>query len=125
MNTEAADEPEIALEQQAVLRDASVLIVDDHAVNRRLFDEMTSSWGMNPLAVDGGESALAALAHARDASTLFRLLMVDSRMPVMDGIELIRRVRHDNVAPGVPVLLLNSAGYPSNDKACRELGISA
>jgi two-component system, sensor histidine kinase and response regulator len=125
MKTEATEAPEIVLEQQAVLRDASVLIVDDHAVNRRLFDEMTSSWGMDPLAVDGGDAALAALVHARDASRLFRLLMVDSCMPAMDGIELIRRVRHDNVAPGVPVLLLNSAGYPSNEKACRELGISA
>ena len=41
-----------------------VLIVDDNAVNRRIFVEQLASWQMKPTAVEGGREALEALLTA-------------------------------------------------------------
>ena len=105
------------------LHGLSVLIVDDNATNRRIFEATTRSWGMHPLAVDGGEAALAVLRHAANGRS-FGLILLDFQMPHLDGIELAERIRHDHLADDVPILLLTSVGHPSDAVTCRRLGIA-
>src|SRR5207244_12949771 len=60
-----------------------VLVVDDHAVNRRALAGQLRSWGMRALAVASGADALAALRAAADDP--FALVLLDMPMPGMDG----------------------------------------
>jgi signal transduction histidine kinase/CheY-like chemotaxis protein len=107
------------------LRGLPVLVVDDNATNRRIFEEMTRNWGMRPLAVEGAEEALAALRAARASATPFRLAILDYNMPNIDGIELAGRIREEDLAAGATLMLLTSAGHRSESAACRRLGIAA
>ena len=65
-----------------------VLVVDDNATNRRILDEILTSWGMRPTVVDGGKAALRVLEAARAGGEPFRLILLDYQMPDMDGFEV-------------------------------------
>src|SRR5208282_3565204 len=67
------------------LRDLPVLVVDDNSTNRRILEEMITSWRMKPVAVGSGREALEALASAHKDGAPFRLVLLDSHMPEMDG----------------------------------------
>ncbi len=105
------------------LRDLPVLVVDDNATNRRILEEVLGNWGMRPLAVDGGEAALAALGRAAAAGKPFPLVLLDAHMPGMDGFTLAERIRRGPGSARTLMVMLTSAGHPEDVARCRELGI--
>ena len=80
-----------------------LLVVDDDEAFRGLLDDLFRTRGY---AVHGAESGKAALALLREMT--FDLLIVDLRMPVMDGIELIRQAK--DLHPDVRILVLTAYG---------------
>ncbi len=108
-----------------MLRGLPVLVVDDNATNRRILHEMLLLWQMNPTLTEGGPQALAVLEQAADRGTPFPLVLLDARMPDMDGFHVAKRVTQ-NAPPAPPVvIMLTSAGLRGDAARCRELGISA
>jgi two-component system, sensor histidine kinase and response regulator len=106
----------------AGLRGLPVLIVDDNSTNRRILLEMCISWGMAPVAVDGGEAALSAIEKATNADAPFQLILLDAMMPLMDGYEVARRLKKSALPSQASIVMLSSGG-PSNSQQCRESGI--
>jgi len=107
----------------ADLQGRMVLIVDDNATNRRLCEQFARNCGMRPLSVDGGEPALNALRQAAFMSTPFDLVLLDYQMPDMDGFALAERIVEENLAVGVPILLLSSLGHRPPRSEWQRLGI--
>jgi two-component system sensor histidine kinase/response regulator len=107
------------------LDDLRVLIVDDNAVNRRIFDEQLRRWKMRPTAVESGRDALEALAAASAAGQPFRAILLDANMPEMDGFTVAAAVSGDPRFADVRQMMLTSWGRPGDASRCRELGISA
>ena len=104
------------------LRDLRVLVVDDHATNRRLLAAFLSGWGASPTVVESGEAALATLAGPDGAR--FRLVLLDGAMPGMDGFEVAERMR---ALPGLgplTIMLLTSDAQGMQLSRCRELGVA-
>src|SRR5262249_46078129 len=62
-----------------------VLVVDDHATNRRILEEMLGSWRMQPVAVADAAAALRELEQAATAGEPFPLVILDCMMPDVDG----------------------------------------
>jgi PAS domain S-box-containing protein len=112
-------------ETVAQLRGLRALIVDDNATNRRLIEQLLHNWHMHPTAVDGGAEALRALVRARAAGTPFPLVLIDGRMPEMDGFALAARIKDDPTLTGSTVLMLTSDDRPGDLARCRALGIAA
>jgi PAS domain S-box-containing protein len=108
----------------ADLANLPVLVVDDNATNRLIFEEMLTSWGLRPTAVPGGTEALAALQRAATAGTPFRLALLDAMMPGMDGITLAERIKASPALAGCTLLLLSSAGQHTDLARSRTAGIS-
>jgi two-component system sensor histidine kinase/response regulator len=107
------------------LQDLRVLIVDDNATNRRLLDEMFTSWQMVPTLAASVPQALVALRAAQVSGTPFPLVVTDVQMPETDGFTLAETIKKDPGIPGVTVVMLTSAGQPGDAARCRELGIAA
>ena len=107
------------------LDDLRVLIVDDNAVNRRIFDEQLRRWRMAPTAVASGRDALNALSDAVNQGQPFRAILLDSNMPEMDGFAVAGAVQADARFAGTRLMMLTSSGRPGDAARCRELGISA
>ncbi|MBI1750756.1 MAG: PAS domain S-box protein [Acidobacteria bacterium] len=102
-----------------------VLVVDDNQTNRRLLLELLRDWNMKPVAVESGKAALAAMQEAARAKKPFGLVLIDARMPDMDGFELARRVQADADLAGTTMVVLTSAGQRGDAARCKELGIAS
>jgi DNA-binding NtrC family response regulator len=93
----------------------SVLIVDDDAAIREALSEALTDLGHTPVTVTGGAAALSWLErHQADA------VLLDLRMPGMDGMEVLRRIRATPSAP--PVVILTAVPTSSNTTEAMRLG---
>jgi PAS domain S-box-containing protein len=115
----------LADETVAQLSGMRTLVVDDNATNRRLVEQLLRNWRMEPTTVDGGAEALRALLRARAAGAPFPLVLIDGRMPEMDGFALAARIKEDPTLTGSTVLMLTSDDRPGDLARCRDLGIAA
>src|SRR5204863_457929 len=79
--------------QQAGLEGLEVLVVDDNESNRTILLEWFADWRMRAAAVGDAVSTFDALERAQDAGAPFALVLLDSRMPDIDGITLAQRIR--------------------------------
>jgi len=107
------------------LEGVRVLIVDDNAVNRQLFEAQEIHWGMSPVVVPGGHEALGALADAKQAGQPFDLVLLDAQMPELDGFEVAGRIRERADLAGATIMMLTSGGQYGDRSRCRELGVAA
>jgi len=84
-----------------------ILIVDDEANVRKVLGTLLEQSGYATTRADSGEAALD-LVRASDPD----LVVTDLKMPGMDGLELLRRLRDD--FPEIPVVLLTAHGTVEN-----------
>ncbi len=102
-----------------------VLIVDDNATNRRILGDTVRAWGLEPTLAGTGEAGLAALAAAHRAGEPFALVLLDARMPEMDGFALAERVPAVTGDDRPALVMLSSATGRDDAARCRALGIRA
>jgi len=110
--------------EPAVLAGLPVLIVDDNATNRAILREMLLNWSMAPEEAESADAALATLAARDRAGRAFKMMLVDSHMPDVDGFDLIARIRKDPGKADVPILMLTSADGRGDLDRSRELGLA-
>jgi two-component system, sensor histidine kinase and response regulator len=114
-----------ALASRDELENVPVLVVDDNETNRRILSEMTAAWGMKPCAADSGQAALAAIETASQKGESFPVILVDARMPGMDGFQLAEEIRRQSSTGVANILMLTSGGQLGEGERCRQVGISA
>jgi PAS domain S-box-containing protein len=105
------------------LQQVPILIVDDNATNRQILTEYALAWGMRPLAVENSQAALETLRTAHCAGASFRVLLIDRRMPGIDGFMLAERVQRDPELAGPIIMMLTSDGQRGDGARCRQMGI--
>jgi signal transduction histidine kinase/CheY-like chemotaxis protein len=108
----------------ALLPGTRVLIVDDNATNRLILREMLSGRGAQVVEAEDGPSALEELQAASQSGNPFKLMLLDCRMPDMDGFEVAEQVRlkHNE---SLTVLMLSSDDLKIKLERARELGLDA
>ena len=97
-------QPEV---QTGLLKGVRVLIVDDNPTARQILGEILASSGMQVVAVASGEEACSKFASA--AGEPYRILLVDWKLPGMDGIETVRRISEEPEGAAVPAIIMISA----------------
>jgi CheY-like chemotaxis protein/two-component sensor histidine kinase len=100
-----------------------VLVVDDNATNRSILQSMLSRWGMRPTVVASGPAALELLKGEQAGRSRFRLLLVDSQMPEMDGFTFVTRARANDPHGKPAIMMLSSATFHDDVRRCHEAGI--
>jgi len=107
------------------LREMSVLVVDDNATNRRIFEKTLEKWNMRPTLVDNGADAIIAVRDAEARGEPFSLVLLDANMPGMDGFAVARELTGDAAAKAPTIMMLTSSGEPHDSVLCQTLGISS
>ena len=85
-----------------------VLLVDDNDNARHVLSEMLSSIGFNVVEAKNGHEALLAYEQHHQSDSKLSLLVVDWRMPGMDGLEMITHL-HDSHPTTAPAILMITA----------------
>jgi len=107
------------------LENLRVLVVDDHATNRLILEEMTTAWRMQPTMVDSGPAALEAMDAAVKAGQPYSLMLLDAHMPEMDGFEVAEQIRNSSRYADTKLMMLSSDDRGSSVTRSRELGLAA
>jgi PAS domain S-box-containing protein len=91
------------------LLNKSVLIVDDSENARDVLVAMLGANSISARAVSSGEEALSAIKGASEAGHPFDLVLMDCRMPGIDGIEASRSIKADRTISRIPAIVMISA----------------
>ncbi|QHT61246.1 response regulator [Paenibacillus lycopersici] len=121
VNEEAAAEgwPALAREAAGAERRA-VLVVDDNEINQKLTLSMLHKLGISADVAGNGSDALALAGLRR-----YDLILMDMRMPVMDGVEATRRVIASSRSGQEPIIVAMTANsLPSDRERCLSAGMS-
>jgi two-component system cell cycle response regulator DivK len=97
-----------------------VLIVEDHPDMRDLLGRIVEGMGYVPVLASGGEEGLdKAIAEKPN------LVLLDMRMPLMDGREVARRLRANPGTKEIPILATTALFRSDDLNACLEAGCNA
>jgi PAS domain S-box-containing protein len=107
------------------LKDMAVLVADDNSTNRRILEELLRSWQMKPISTDNGRNAMTHLQQAAEAGRPFPLVLVDAKMPDIDGFTLVQQIKQDPRLATATIMMLTSAGQRGDAAHCRQLGVAA
>jgi len=99
-----------------------ILVVDDNATNLKLMAAMLESWGYPHEMANSGESALRLLYTAQTENQPFRLAILDQHMPDMDGRELGRRIKDDQLLAPTLLVMVTSIGQRGDALALEQIG---
>ena len=95
-------------------RDLRVLVVDDSANSREILHDLLVLLGYAPVVEASGAAGLAELRRAAGVCQPYQLLLLDWRMPGMDGFDVVRALR-DDPPPGAPPAILLVTAYGDED----------
>ena len=99
---------------------ARILIVEDNALNIKLFCDLLAAHGHEPEAVTDSRQALdAAKANTPD------LVITDIQLPHVSGLELIRLLRADEQLAEVPVMAVTAYSAAGDEERIRAAGAQA
>ena len=99
------------------------LVVDDNASSRSVLVDLLGACSMQVAEADSGAAALDWLAHPHKAGAV-DLILIDSRMPVMDGAEAVRRIKlSKTLSSNTRILMLLARGDDDSTRPASELGV--
>jgi signal transduction histidine kinase/CheY-like chemotaxis protein len=101
------------------LRGRRILLTDDNAINRKVVMMF-----LKPLGVVIVEAENGAVALDKLASEAFDAVLMDIHMPIMDGVEAVRRIRTSG-APwaGIPIVALTANAMQGDKERYLSVGM--
>jgi len=96
------------------------LIVDDSSVMRKIVERALRQAGLDALMVFEAGSGTEGMEVLRTKEV--DLILSDINMPTMDGLEFLRQIRAQNLAPGVPVVMLTTESSEEHVKQAIQAG---
>ena len=96
------------------------LIVDDSSVMRKIVERALRQAGIDPLVVHEAGTGAEGLEVLKTKQV--DLILSDINMPAMDGLEFLRQIRTQQLAAGVPVVMITTESSEEHVKAAIQAG---
>lgn len=103
----------------------TVLIVDDSATNLKIAELILAKYGFKVKTADNGINAIQIVKDSQPGE--IDLILMDIMMPVMDGIEAVKRIRalDDPALSRIPVVALTANAFASDVQEALDAGMCA
>lgn len=98
-----------------------VLIADDDPILLETAADTLKSLGIRPEQANTGMDALEMIRRRHEAGNDYSVVILDWKMPDLDGIETIRRIRAEVRAP-IPILLTSAYDWSDIEEEAKEAG---
>lgn len=112
--------PEVGVD----LSDLRVLLIDDCATNRLVLRETLSSWGALVAEAENGPLGLEQMLQAKTEQKPFELVLLDCRMPKMDGFEVAEKIQQSSTLAGTTLMMLTSDNRAGDIAHAKQLGLA-
>lgn len=101
------------------LEGVRVLLVEDNALNREVASGMLRGMGVEITLACNGQEALAILDQQD-----YDVVLMDMRMPVMDGLSATRQIRRNPRWNAMPIIAMTANAMHSDVEACKAAGMN-
>jgi CheY-like chemotaxis protein len=91
------------------LKGTRVLVVDDNITAQNIFKEILQSFSFEVAVTDSGAKAVDEVIEAADQGKGYDLIIMDWKMPGMDGIETARRIKKQSSVTPLPRIIMATA----------------
>jgi two-component system chemotaxis response regulator CheY len=102
------------------MSEVRALIVDDSSVMRKIVERALRQAGLDALVVLEAANGTEGLEQLRARQV--DLILSDINMPAMDGLEFLRQIRAQGLAPGVPVVMITTESSEEHVKQAIQCG---
>ncbi|MFZ2022581.1 MAG: response regulator [Terracidiphilus sp.] len=102
------------------MHEIRALIVDDSSVMRKIVERALRQAGLDAMVVHEAGSGTEAIDLLRTQEV--DLILSDINMPSMDGLEFLRQMRAQNLAQGVPVVMITTESSEEHVKHAIQAG---
>ena len=99
------------------LAQGTVLVVDDSESNRDLLARRLQGQGYTVMTAENGRIAIEMALE-----TNFDLVLLDIMMPEMDGFEVLKRLKSDELLKHIPVIMISAVSETDSALRCIEMG---
>ncbi|MFO6424464.1 response regulator [Motilimonas sp. KMU-193] len=107
-----------------VLAGKHVLVVDDNESARLILTDMLSQFGMRVKTLASGEAAVQHLVAPHNSAESYDLILMDWKMPGIDGIETCRRLQQASEIANLPTIIMVTAyGREEASAHAQQVGI--
>lgn len=110
--------------EDMVLEPMDVLIVDDDPIMLETAADTLKSLGVTADCAESASKALEMITHRHETEQDYRIVILDWKMPDIDGIEMTRRIR-STVSPDIPILLISAYDRTDIEGAAKKAGANA
>ncbi len=118
--TDDASVDDLKMRIAALGRPLRILIAEDDATNRLVVSKMLKPFDVEMRSVTDGVQAVQATSE-----TDYDLVLMDVRMPEMDGLAATRAIRNrGGCFAAMPIIALTANAFPEDVRECREAGMS-
>jgi PAS domain S-box-containing protein len=97
---------------------ARILVAEDNSINQALLESMLGGFGYECRIVSNGREAVAAATTGS-----FDLVLMDIRMPELNGLDACREIRQLVPADRLPIVAMTANAYPEDVQACLDAGM--
>jgi CheY-like chemotaxis protein len=108
---------------QVNLQGVRTLVVDDHATNRLILRETLSALGAEVTDAASGHEAIEEWRRAVSTERPYELLLLDCRMPDMDGFQVAEEIRRVGVPQGLTIVMLASHHWADDIARTYDMGL--
>lgn len=108
----------------ANLNGMRILVVDDYENNRLILNKYLTEWGASVVLAEDGLKGLASIEMSLETQEPFHLIILDSRMPYMDGFEVAKEIKRIPNLQSSLLMMFTSDSHAADIEHAAEIGIS-
>jgi CheY-like chemotaxis protein len=101
-----------------------VLVVDDNATSRAILEKILANWGARVTLASGAEEGVLLMKQAHRALQPFHLILLDLRMPGIDGLGFCNLIREKSIFGEAQTILMSPLVDTKDLQQFREAGIA-
>lgn len=116
-------EKALEIEEEMILPNWKMLVVDDDELLCETTVSSLKSIGIDSEWTLSGQGAVDMAIHAHKKNNCYDVILMDWKLPDMDGIEAAKRIREE-LGDEIPILLVSAYDWGDMEQEARKAGIS-